>query len=352
MAEVLLVGGEKDRASGIRALLREDGHRVTWLRDVERWRAVERETSPEIVVAAVSGAEPVLSVPGRPSRGFAAPLLFVQHDIDPCFDVHMEERLVDRLESPFMAEELLGRVDALVRVRRVVRREHAEGEEPIASPSGWRGMGRRVASALTRRVPPYEKPPAPYLEVAARVADWADRRDGIEPGHAERVTSFAAMIADGLGMPDGEAARLLRAAMLHDIGKVALPVEVLRHRGPLDDEHMRLMRTHAERGARLVRALDRDESVAETILLHHERPDGTGYYSRTSSEVPLASRVLGCAEAYDAMTMTRVGTPMSSERALDRMRDTRGAQFDPDCVDALVDALRPRPRRVPLSALR
>ena len=99
------------------------------------------------------------------------------------------------------------------------------------------------------------KPLDPYLAVANRVARWADRRDAYSPGHAERVTSFCAMIADGLDLGAGETAALLRAAMLHDIGKVALPVEVLHQKTPLLEEQVRWIRTHPKQGAALVRKL-------------------------------------------------------------------------------------------------
>ena len=94
--------------------------------------------------------------------------------------------------------------------------------------------------------------------------------------------------------------------MLHDIGKVALPVEVLRHKGPLEETQMRLVRTHAERGAAILRALDKDEVVADTILYHHEYVDGSGYYGRTAASIPRAARILAVAEAYDAMTTSLV----------------------------------------------
>src|SRR5262249_28994491 len=163
---------------------------------------------------------------------------------------------------------------------------------PTGGAAPWRAAARRVRALLGARIPRIAKPPGPYLEVAARVADWTDRRDGFEPGHAERVTAFAAMIADQPDLPDNEASPLLRAATLHDIGKGALPVEVLRRRGPLEDRQIRLLRTHAERGATILRALDRDETVAEAILHHHESIDGSGYNGRVGEAIPRAARIL------------------------------------------------------------
>src|SRR5262245_35926290 len=310
MADVLLVGDEKDRVAGAREILRQDGHRVVWVRDVESWRRAETDAAPDVVVAAVGSIEPVLSAPARPVRGFPAPLLFVQHDADAFREVHLDERIVDRIESPYMAEEFLARVDALVRVRHVVRPEAStERGKPRRGVGSWL---RGARSLLGRRVLPFTRTSAPYLEVAARVAEWADRRDAFEPGHAERVTSYTAMIADEFGLGDNDAASLLRAAMLHDIGKVCLPVEVLRHRGPLEDEQMRLLRKHAERGARILRALDPEDAVADAIHYHHERVDGNGYHGKSGDEIPKTSRILAVAEAYDAMTTSLVRERMTS----------------------------------------
>jgi putative nucleotidyltransferase with HDIG domain len=253
----------------------------------------------------------------------------------------MDARVVDWIVSPFAAEELLGRVDALARVRRVVMHQtQSEEAETARTKSRW---GAVLDSLFHARIPRPVKPKGSYLEVAARVADWADRRDGFEPGHAERVTNFAAMIADEVELGDGETAALLRAAMLHDIGKVALPVEVLRQKGPLEETQMRLIRTHAERGAAILRALDKDEIVADTILYHHESVDGSGYHGRTAASIPRASRILAVAEAYDAMTTSLVRKRLSPDAALGLLRERRGGQWDGECVDALVKALKPAP---------
>jgi putative nucleotidyltransferase with HDIG domain len=163
------------------------------------------------------------------------------------------------------------------------------------------------------------------------------------------VTSFCAMIAEALDLGAGETASLLRAAMLHDIGKVALPVEVLHQRTPLLEEQLRWIRTHPSQGAALVRALDRDDEVAETIRCHHERPDGFGYYGVDGAEVPRAARALAVAEVYDGMTTTLLHEAMSGDEALGRLRAFRGVSLDDDCVDALVDRLRPLPTSVAFS---
>lgn len=347
MANVLLVGDDRERTSEVKAILTLDGHRVSLARDVPRWPEEERTASPEVIVAAVASSDAVLAAPAGRVRGFAPPILFVHRESDDPRDPHMDARVLDWIVSPFAAEDLLGRVDALARVRRVVM--HASRSEAAEATQPKSRLGAALDSFLHARVPRPVKPKGSYLEVAARVAEWSDRRDGFEPGHAERVTNFAAMIADEVELADGETAALLRAAMLHDIGKVTLPVEILRHRGPLDESKMRLVRTHAERGAALLRALDPEDDAARVILYHHERPDGTGYYRKTAESVPRAARILAVAEAYDAMTSSRCLEPVKTKAAISWLRDRRGVQFDADSVDALCDSMKPRGLGVPVS---
>jgi HD-GYP domain-containing protein (c-di-GMP phosphodiesterase class II) len=345
VAHVLLIGADRDLATGLRSLLRQDRNSVTWIKTESGWREAEREASPEVIVAVVAEPEALLAAPGEDPRGFPAPILLVEPEDSLSRDLEVEERLVDAIARPFLAEEFLGRVDALVRVRRVLRRESLEDES--AEP----GIARKLAALLGARVPSYQKPLGPYLEVASRVAGWAERRDAFEPGHAERVTSFCALMAEGLGFSETESASLLRAAMLHDIGKVALPVEVLRREGPLAEEQMRLVRTHPGRGAALLRALDPDETVIETVLYHHERSDGRGYYGKAGDSIPMAARVLAVAEVFDAMTTSRVRKPMGWQEALGALRGPSDHGLDPACVDALVRALAPKPSTVPLRRL-
>ena len=110
------------------------------------------------------------------------------------------------------------------------------------------------------------------------------------------------------------------------------------------------MRTHAERGAALLRALDPEDEAAKVILYHHERPDGTGYHHKAADAVPRTAHVLAVAEAYDAMTSARWPEPIQSKAASSWLEERRGGQFDADAVDALVDAMKPRRPGIPVTA--
>lgn len=311
---------------------------MSWARDPDRWRLQEREVQPDLIVAAIPRADALVSPAGLPRKSrLPAPILFVQQESDFCGEIHDHDRLIDRITSPFMSDELLDRADALVRVRQVIRTGSATttAERP-------KGLGARVRSWFRAPTPRGVAGRAPYAEVAARVAEWADRRDAFQPGHPERVSTFCAMIAEGLAFGKQEADGLQRAAMLHDIGKVALPYEVLHEKGPLGAGQRKLIKTHPARGAALLRALSPDDRVARVVLYHHERPDGQGYYGKPAERVPRAAFALSVAEAFDAMTSSQLREPLTRREALGKLLEQKGQSYDSDCVHALVDSFRPR----------
>lgn len=304
-----------------------------------------------MIVATADAAEAVAqgaAVPPSSTAAHAAPILIVRDDAGFSRRAMPEDRLLDHLTAPWSEEELVARVDAWVRVRRALLvSDPANGgmqrvKRRLRPRDRVADLGARIAAVLQRRVPRLRKPIGPYLEVAARLADWADRRDAFAAGHAERVASLCALIGRGLRLGDEETASLLRAAMLHDIGKAGLPHAMLHQRGPLRDDQMRLMRQHPQRGAALLRLLDTERDVADAVLFHHERPDGRGYYGREGESVPRAARILAVAEVYDAMTSSTLQPRCTPAEALDGLARRRGKELDGECVDALIDALRPR----------
>lgn len=345
MGQLLLLGESKDRAAGLRSLLRADGHRVVWERSTDAWRERERALNVDLVIAAVDKPNNLLDGARRSASRFPTPVLLVQQEADLWSDVFSDERLVDRMQSPFPSEELLGRVDALIRVRKVV----LGGGATVPPASDRSAAGGRLGRWFRSHLPEDARPLGPYLEVGAAVALWADRRDGFAPGHAERVATTCALMAEALRLGAQETATLLRAALLHDIGKVGLPAEILQQRGPLDEPQLRLIRTHPAKGAALLRVLDPDPEVAKLVLYHHECPNGHGYYGKEPSSIPRSAALLGVAEAFDAMVHSCLREPLTHDGAIARLREQRGETYSTEAVDALTDALRPRGRGIPLS---
>jgi putative nucleotidyltransferase with HDIG domain len=156
-------------------------------------------------------------------------------------------------------------------------------------------------------------------------------------GHSTRVTRLALALADELGVTDGEVEGLEFGAMLHDVGKIDMPAEILCKPAPLNDDEWNVMRTHPQVGYDLVRKLPHLAPAAEIVLAHHEAFDGSGYPNRLSrEEIPLGARILTIADSYDSMTHPHTQRPaMPPAMAVREIERCRGSQFDPDAAAAL-----------------
>jgi diguanylate cyclase (GGDEF)-like protein/putative nucleotidyltransferase with HDIG domain len=185
------------------------------------------------------------------------------------------------------------------------------------------------------------------FRAAASLARAVDARDVYEGSHSERVADLSARLAEriGLGQEHVELTRL--AASLHDLGKLAVPEEILRKPGPLTDAERLVLERHPQIGYRMLESLGVDP-VADWVLHHHERWDGAGYPDGLHGEdIPHGARIIFVADAFDAMTNDRVyRRKLSLAAALAELEDCSGTQFDPDAVAALVAEMARQPAGV------
>jgi diguanylate cyclase (GGDEF)-like protein/PAS domain S-box-containing protein len=165
--------------------------------------------------------------------------------------------------------------------------------------------------------------------------------------HLDVVTGLCEAVAMKLGIPEDDMGPLLQAASLHDVGKIAVPDEILNKPGPLDESEWEFMRRHTVIGERILAAAPALTVAARIVRSCHERFDGTGYPDGLAGEeIPLGARVIAVCDAYDAMVSERpYRGPMEWARALAELRRCAGTQFDPDVVHAFAEVLIERERR-------
>ena len=192
---------------------------------------------------------------------------------------------------------------------------------------------------------------AARYRAAASLAKAVDARDGFAGSHSDRVGELAARIARRLGVEEAQIELTRVAASLHDLGKLAIPEEILRKPGTLNESERLVLQRHPQIGHRMLESLG-VESVADWVLHHHERWDGDGYPDRLrGEEIPLGARIIFVADAYDAMTSERVyDRSRSPSEALEELERCSGSQFDPAIVDAFSEELSVRPRVVELAS--
>lgn len=184
-------------------------------------------------------------------------------------------------------------------------------------------------------------------EIRALVQGLAEA-DGDTYRHSLEVAATATVLGRRLGLSRAELVEVELGALLHDVGKLRLPQELLKKPGPLTEEEVRLVRLHPEWGSDMVVRIPGLEAVALIVRLHHERPDGLGYpHGLTHDRIPMATRIVSVCDAYGAMTKRRpYSAPLDLAAALGELERNRGTQFDGDVVDALVNFVRV-PEQVP-----
>jgi hypothetical protein len=191
------------------------------------------------------------------------------------------------------------------------------------------------------------------LHVVQALTQAVEAKDSYTEGHLHRVSEYAVALGARLGLRGHDLEMLHYASMLHDIGKIGIPEEILRKEGPLDQVQAEIMQRHPDIGARILERLDLLRGAAPIVRHHQERYDGRmdgtypGYPGGLSGEsIPIGARIVSVVDAFDAMTTDRpYRRALSIEQATSVLRKERGRQFDPVVVDTFLLLLTERPWR-------
>jgi putative nucleotidyltransferase with HDIG domain len=178
-----------------------------------------------------------------------------------------------------------------------------------------------------------------YLSTIETLAMAIDAKDQVTHGHIRRVQQHATTLARHVGVNDDKLLRAIEAAaLLHDMGKLAVPEYILNKPGKLTDAEFEKMKLHASIGADILSAIDFPYPVVPIVRHHHENWDGTGYPARIKhTDIPIGARILSVVDCFDALTSDRPYRPrLSDEDALDILRQRRGTMYDPLVVDAFL----------------
>jgi HD-GYP domain-containing protein (c-di-GMP phosphodiesterase class II) len=183
-----------------------------------------------------------------------------------------------------------------------------------------------------------------FVSMIRMLAEALDARDPLTKGHSERVARYAWLIGKRMKLDAEVCFELYQAAILHDIGKIGIEDRILRKTTGLNESEYELMKTHTEIGARILSAIQPNrffQKSIDTAMLHHERMDGSGYPKQLKGEeIPLFARIVGVADAFDAMTTVRTYSEgMSVREAAAELIRCKGRLFDPDIVDIFIEIL-------------
>lgn len=173
-------------------------------------------------------------------------------------------------------------------------------------------------------------------------SNFIDNKDTYTQGHSTRVAAYVREMAKRMGMNEQDQLNYYYAGLMHDIGKLTIADEVLNKTSRLSTDEWNLIQQHTTNGAALLKNFTILPEINDAVLYHHERFDGTGYMNRLSGkDIPLVARMVGIADAFDAMNTNRCyRLKFSEERIISELERCRGKQFDPDLVPYLISMIK------------
>lgn len=258
------------------------------------------------------------------------------------------EEAMQAFDRIFLALEALhvGEIESVAASVGVAQWERGMNSEQLLAKAGARvdvarslGGGRAAASDAADTADG-DKPRA-QGDVIAALAEALLERDRYTGEHSESVVDLVEAVARGLALSGPEIDQIKAAALLHDIGKVAIPDDVLNKPGPLNDDEWKVMREHPAIGERILRAIPGMGPIARIVRHEHERFDGGGYPDGISGDqIPIGARIILACDAYHAMTSDRpYRKGMSHADAVRELSEHAGTQFDPNVTELLIGTL-------------
>lgn len=180
-----------------------------------------------------------------------------------------------------------------------------------------------------------------FIQTVTALSEAVDAKDRYTSGHSKRVAEYSRMIAERMGKTEAEQEEIYRAGLLHDVGKIRIPVDIINKAGKLTDEEYNIIKIHPVTGYHILRGISGSSLIAISAKYHHERYDGKGYPNGLVGEnIPEYARILGVADSYDAMTSNRSyrkALPQNIVR--EEIEKGKGTQFDPVIADIMLEMI-------------
>ncbi|MGN0495260.1 MAG: response regulator [Lachnospiraceae bacterium] len=250
------------------------------------------------------------------------PVVFLTADDDRDTEIKgFQMGALDFIKKPFVADIMIQRINRILELDRLQKRLQQEVLKQTRKAEGRRRKVERLS-----------------LQMVKTLAGTIDAKDKYTNGHSERVAEYAKEIAKRVGKSQKEQEDIYYMGLLHDIGKIGVPDEIINKTSRLTDEEYEIIKTHPSIGADILKNVSEMPDIAIGAHWHHERFDGKGYPDHLEGKnIPEIARIIGVADAYDAMTSNRsYRDVLPQEVVRSEIKKGKGTQFDPDFADVML----------------
>ena len=326
---ILIVDDDEINCKAVKAMLSEEYQVLVAHSGSEAFQVLTDQT-PDLILLDVhmpeiGGHEVLRSLKENPDHA-EIPVMFLTSDEDENTEVQgFDEGAVDFIRKPFHKDV------ALQRIRRVLELSYLQKNLK-------QEVEKQTDVAEKRR----QKVERMSLQMVRALVNTIDAKDSYTNGHSTRVAKYSVMIAERMGYSGEKLEQLEYAALLHDIGKIGVPREIINKPSRLTDEEYAVIKTHPGIGSNILEEISDIPGIAIGARWHHERFDGKGYPDQLGkTEIPELARIIGVADAYDAMTSKRsYRDVLSQEIVLSELEKGKGTQFDPDIADIMIEIVK------------
>ena len=301
-------------------VLSKNNMRVTAIRSGKALLEFLRDNRPNLILLDVNmpemdGFETMKKLQAQEEEVAEIPVIFLTgNDDEETERKGLEAGAIDFIKKPFVPEILVMRVGQVIEMVR---------------------LQKNLAREVEKKTKENE---ALFMHVVQSLADAIDAKDTYTNGHSGRVASYSREIARRFGYNAQEQSDIYMMGLLHDVGKIGVPDEVINKQAKLTDEEFELIKRHPVVGSQILKNIKEMPSLATGARWHHERYDGKGYPDGLAGDdIPEAARIIAVADAYDAMTSYRsYRDVMPQEKVRDEIQRCSGTQFDPRFADIML----------------
>lgn len=328
-SKVMLIDDDPINAKAVTAMLKYEFEVVAVSSGKQAFEVLSKE-KPDLILLDVympemDGHEVIKELKKNPEY-VDIPVVFLTSDVEENTEIQgFSEGAIDFLRKPFRKDVAIQRIRRILELSYLQKNLQQEVEKQTLVAENRRESVERLS-----------------WQMVQALASTIDAKDSYTNGHSTRVAQYSVMLAKKMGYTGEKLEQLQYAAMLHDIGKIGVPREIINKPSKLTDEEYAIIKTHPAIGENILKEVSEIPDIAIGARWHHERYDGKGYPDGMKGEdIPKLARIIGVADAYDAMTSKRsYRDVLPQEVVIGELEKGKSTQFDPEIADLMIELIK------------